>query len=621
MFELPFADPGAPELRSASRFMGWIARKQLRVVVSGACFGILWMTSQAAIPLALGGALGAMVRRDKSQIIEWSLVLLALGILQAVAGILRHRRAVANFLQAVTRVEQLVAKHAGYLGGDLARRVAAGEVASLGSTDVERIGDALDVTARTAGGIVSYVAVSVVLLVVSPPLGAIVVLGVPVCMALVAPLVKPLERRQTAERERRAEASSLASDTVAGLRVLRGLGGERVFAARFERASESVADASIRTAILQSHLDGAEVLLPGVLVVGVTWLGAHFAVRGSISPGELVAFYASAAFLLLPMQTFVEAASKWTAALVASRRIITVLSMDRTITDPASTVMRPETSGSASAPIGLRVAPASASRIAIPVVERDFLGATLTDELSQVAIEPGVFTAVVPATPEEGSALLDRLGRFEEPPDGKAVRLGNTSLADLPVRQLRRHVVVLERSPVQMTMKVAEVLVAAGSRTAEVLEAAAATELVQDLPDGRETELSERWRSLSGGQRQRLALAQALAGDPDVLLLDDPTSAVDAHTEAAIADRLRRIRAGRTTVVTTTSPLLLARADRVILLDEQAVAVGTHVELLGREERYRDIVLRGTEAQAKVQPSPNGGNAGRGADAIQPSER
>jgi ABC-type multidrug transport system fused ATPase/permease subunit len=593
MFELPFADPGAPELRSASRFMGWIARKQLRVVVSGACFGILWMTSQAAIPLALGGALGAMVRRDKSEVIEWSLVLLVLGVLQAVAGILRHRRAVANFLHAVTRVEQLIARHAGYLGGDLARRVASGEVASLGSTDVERIGDALDVTARTAGGIVSYVAVSVVLLVVSRPLGAVVVLGVPVCMALIVPLVKPLERRQTAERERRAEASSLASDTVAGLRVLRGLGGERVFAARFERSSEQVADASIRTAILQSHLDGAQVLLPGALVVGVTWLGAHFAVRGSISPGELVAFYASAAFLLLPMQTFVEAASRWTAALVASRRVIAVLSMDRTITDPVSIAA---------------------------TGEPDFLAWTLTDELSEVAIEPRVFTAVVPSTPEEGSALLDRLGRFEDPPDGLAVRLGRTSLADLPVRQLRRHVVVLERSPMQMTMKVAEVLVAAGARTAEILDASAATELVQDLPEGRDTELPERWRSLSGGQRQRLALAQALAGDPDVLLLDDPTSAVDAHTEAAIADRLRRIRAGRTTVVTTTSPLLLARADRVILLDERVVAVGTHAELLGREERYRDVVLRGTEEQSKSAATANARNARHGTDASEQSE-
>jgi ABC-type multidrug transport system fused ATPase/permease subunit len=595
MFELPFPDPGAPELRSASRFMGWVARKQLRVVVSGACFGVLWMTSQAAIPLALGGALGATVRRDKSQVLEWSIVLLGLGILQAVAGILRHRRAVANFLQAVTRVEQLIARHASYLGGDLARRVASGEVASLGSTDVERIGDALDVTARTAGGIVSYIAISIVLLAVSPPLGAVVVLGVPAAMALVAPLLKPLERRQTAERECRAEASSLASDTVAGLRVLRGLGGERVFAARFERASEEVAGASIRTAILQSHLDGAQVLLPGALVVAVTWVGAHFAVRGSISPGELVAFYASAAFLLIPMQTFVEAASKWTAALVASRRIITVLSIDRTIADPAVPLrVQPEVTTASGASAARR----RVSTQPAPAEEPDFLAATLTDELSRVVIEPGLFTAVVPATPEQGSELLDRLGRFEEPPSGVAVRLGRTALSELPVRQLRRHVVVLERSPVQMTMKVADVLAAAGTRLTAVLDASAAAELVEDLPERIETELPERWRSLSGGQRQRLALAQALAGDPDVLLLDDPTSAVDAHTEAAIADRLRKIRHGRTTVVTTTSPLLLARADSVILLDKQALAVGTHAELLVRDERYRDIVLRGTDVQA-----------------------
>jgi len=569
--------------------MAWIARQQRGVVVSGAFFGILWMTSQAAIPLVLGAALGAMVRRDKGEVVSWALVLFVLGIGQAAAGILRHRRAVANFLVAVTRVEQLVARHASYLGAELARRVAAGEVASLGSSDVERIGDALDVTARTAGGVVAYLAVGIVLLLASPPLGAIVVLGVPSAMALVSPLVKPLEQRQTAERERRAQASSLASDTVAGLRVLRGLGGERVFAARFARAADEVADASIRTAVLQSYLDAGQVLLPGLLVVAVTWFGAHFAVRQSISPGELVAFYASAAFLILPMQTFVEAASKWTAALVASRRLIGVLSMKRAIDDP-QTLAAPTPAG-----VGTPRGP-DTPEIARPPV---YLTESLVDELTNVVIAPGLFTAVVPATPEEGSALLDRLGRFEDPPDGSSVLLGNTPLDRIPVRELRRHLVVLERSPVQMTTTVSEVLAGAGTSRAVVVEAAAATEVIDGLEGGYEAELPERWRTLSGGQRQRLALAQAMAGDPDILLLDDPTSAVDAHTEAAIADRLRGLRAGRTTVVTTTSPLLLSRADRVVLLDGAAVAVGTHAELLATEERYRDIVLRGTEAQSK----------------------
>jgi ABC-type multidrug transport system fused ATPase/permease subunit len=576
MFELPVTDPGAPDLRSAARFMLWVARQQQRVLVTGAVFGVLWMTSQAVIPLALGAALGATVRRDRGQIVTWSAVLLALGITQAVAGILRHRRAVANFLQSASRVEQLISRHACHLGGDLARQVAGGEVANLGASDVERIGDALDVTARTAGGIASFLTVSIVLLVVSPALGAIVVLGVPAALALVVPLIRPLERRQTAERDRRAEASSLASDTVVGLRVLRGLGGESVFAARFERASDTVADASVRTAILQSYLDGAQVLLPGALVVAVTWLGAHFAISGSVSPGELVAFYASAAFLLIPMQTFVEASSKWTAALVASRRVIGVLSMQRTIEDRSS-------AGS---------------------VPPDFLAASLTDEMTGAVIEPRLLTAVVPASPEEGSAFLDRLGRFEESRDGSSVLIGRTPLGEVPLAALRRHIVLLERSPIQVAMTVAEVLAPAGARRPDVVQAAAADELVQGLSAGFDTLLPERWRTLSGGQRQRLALAQALAGDPDILLLDDPTSAVDAHTEAAIADRLRRIRAGRTTVIMTTSPLLLERADRVLLLDSEVVASGTHLELLHSEPRYRSIVLRGTEANMKPGASP-----------------
>ncbi|HKH88329.1 MAG TPA: ABC transporter ATP-binding protein, partial [Acidimicrobiales bacterium] len=281
--------------------------------------------------------------------------------------------------------------------------------------------------------------------------------------------------------------------------------------------------------------------------------------------------------------------SKWTAALVASRRLIGVLSMKRAIDDP-QTLAAPTPAG-----VGTPRGP-DTPEIARPPV---YLTESLVDELTNVVIAPGLFTAVVPATPEEGSALLDRLGRFEDPPDGSSVLLGNTPLDRIPVRELRRHLVVLERSPVQMTTTVSEVLAGAGTSRAVVVEAAAATEVIDGLEGGYEAELPERWRTLSGGQRQRLALAQAMAGDPDILLLDDPTSAVDAHTEAAIADRLRGLRAGRTTVVTTTSPLLLSRADRVVLLDGAAVAVGTHAELLATEERYRDIVLRGTEAQSK----------------------
>ncbi len=119
-----------------------------------------------------------------------------------------------------------------------------------------------------------------------------------------------------------------------------------------------------------------------------------------------------------------------------------------------------------------------------------------------------------------------------------------------------------------------------------------------DAADPMDARISERGRSLSGGQRQRLPLARSLITDPEVLVLDEPTSAVDSHTEARIADGLRRLRSGRTTVVFTSSPLLLDRADRVALVHEgEVVAVGVHRELVDIEPRYRAVVTRETDEE------------------------
>lgn len=252
MVELPLADPGRPNLRSPGRFVLWCARNQLPTIATGSLFGVIWMVSQALIPLVLGAALGAMIRRDKSALVAWAMVVLGLGLVQATAGILRHRRAVMTFLICATRLQQLIVRRATELGGDLARGVASGEVANIGASDIERVGDALDIVARFIGSVAAYVVVAIVLLVASPPLGAIVVLGVPVAFLVIAPLLRPYERRQTTERDERTEASSVAADTVAGLRVLRGLGGEEVFERRYRRASDGVAGASMRTADLRA---------------------------------------------------------------------------------------------------------------------------------------------------------------------------------------------------------------------------------------------------------------------------------------------------------------------------------------------------------------------------------
>ena len=128
------------------------------------------------------------------------------------------------------------------------------------------------------------------------------------------------------------------------------------------------------------------------------------------------------------------------------------------------------------------------------------------------------------------------------------------------------------------------------------LDTASAGDILEALPEGLDSLVAERGRSFSGGQRQRLVLARALSADPEILVLVEPTSAVDAHTEARIAARLGAHRAGRTTVVTTSSPLMLDAADEVAFLaDGRIVAVGTHAELLDTSPGYRRVVTRESE--------------------------
>ncbi|HEY1828568.1 MAG TPA: ABC transporter ATP-binding protein [Acidimicrobiales bacterium] len=565
---LPLPDPGEPDTRSPVRFLWWLARQQLPTIVGGGFFGTVWMVAQSLIPFALGEAIDAVLHKDRGQLVAWAMVVLGLGIVQAGAGLMRHRRAVTNFLASSVRVQQLVARKASDLGGDLTKHVDAGEVASIGTTDVLRIGRLLDVSARGTGAIVSYALVAVVLFTSSVRLGLVLIIGAPVFALLVLPIMRPLERRQSAERTARSHASSLAADTVVGLRVLRGLGGEDVFAARYAAASQRVRVATVRTALTQSMLDALQVFVPGALLVVVTFLAARLVLSHSIAPGKLVAFYAYAAFLTLPVQTLIEAATRWSAATVAAGRVLTVLRLSpdlpRSVTPAAEPGRGP-----------------------------------LHDEVTGLTVEPGLLTVVASSDPIAASELADRLGRFADGTEGRVLLTG-TPLLELPLDVVRRRILVVDREPqilagtLHAAVDMPDLQPQDDSRPTveQSLATAAAADIVDGMAEGLETELPERGRTISGGQRQRIVLAAALRAHPDVLVLDEPTSAVDAHTEAAIADRLRAARSGRTTVVLSTSPFLLEQADVVAFLDGHVRATGTHRDLMAGEPDYRRLVTR-----------------------------
>jgi ABC-type multidrug transport system fused ATPase/permease subunit len=174
------------------------------------------------------------------------------------------------------------------------------------------------------------------------------------------------------------------------------------------------------------------------------------------------------------------------------------------------------------------------------------------------------------------------------------------ALTALPLDTVRRRVLVGDKDPRMFTGPLRRELDPAGRATDAELEraigTAAAEDVLEALPGGLDAEVEERGRSFSGGQRQRLVLARALLADPEILVLDEPTSAVDAHTEARIAERLKAARAGRSTVVMTTSPLLLETCDEVALVtDGRVEANGTHRALMSSNPLYRAVVTRGED--------------------------
>jgi len=595
MQRLPYPDPGVPDLRSPLRFLGWVARGQWRTLLSGVFFGVIWMVSQALFPAAVGQAIDlGILAEDTTALWVWGGVLVALGAIGALAGTMRHRFAVENWLRASFRCVQLIGYKAADTGEALPRRMPTGEVVATVASDSMRLGGLYDVSARFAGAIVSYVVVAVILLSKSRPLGLVVLIGVPLLVASLSLILRPLQRRQAEQREQSGKLITLGADTVAGLPVLRGIGGEHQFLRRYREQSQRVRVVGVHVAGVQACLDAAQVLLPGVFVVLVTWLGAGFALEGTITPGDLVQFYGYAAFLVMPLRTATEFADRATRAYIAARKIIRVLSTEPDTSDVVSVSDK----GDKGSTRGLDVSNANGFDVAggLVVAVEPAPGVPLTDPASNVTIHPGQLTAIVSARPEESRALADRLGRF-----GRVrteVHLDGVAIADLPLAAVRRRIVVSEIDPRLFTGSLREELDPHGIHDdAAILSAllvASGEDVMEALPAGLDSDVEERGRSFSGGQRQRLALTRALLTNAETLVLVEPTSAVDTHTEARIAARLASARAGRTTVVMTASPLILDQADAVILLaDGVAKARGTHQELMASSPAYKDTVVRG----------------------------
>ncbi|MFF1600902.1 ABC transporter transmembrane domain-containing protein [Streptomyces mirabilis] len=575
--DLPYPDPGVPDARSGPRFLWWLGRNQLGGQFKALAWGLLHFVAVSGLPFCVGLAVQAVVDRSGTRLALTGGLLALCGACIALGDTMLHRAAVANWITAAARVQQLLAHKTAQLGSALTRRVAAGEVVAVSTGDVEKIGWFVEALSRFAAAALTVVLVCVGLVVYQPALGVLVVVGVPVLALAVLPLLPRATRRADFQREKAGRATELASDTVAGLRVLRGIGGEELFLDRYRRASQEVRRAAVRSARMWSLISAIQVLLPGLLMIAIIWRGVHLARDGRITVGELVTVYSAVMLLTYPLRHFEEIAMAYSFSRPSAKRAARVLSLERAM----------DSGGSRSAEV-----PAG----------------DLYDPATGLLAPAGRLTAVVCGDPDAAGVLAARLGGHPTE-GGTSVLLGGVPLDDLPLDSARTAVLVQDKDPVLLSGSLRELLdvPSSGLVSAEAALTAAQcgdvldalTQGSLDAGDPMEARITERGRSLSGGQRQRLALARSLITDPEVLVLDEPTSAVDSHTEARIADGVRALRAGRTTVVLTSSPLLLDHADRVVLVHEgEVVAVGVHRELVRGEPRYRAVVTRETDDEA-----------------------
>ncbi|MER6625461.1 ABC transporter ATP-binding protein [Streptomyces sp. NPDC000931] len=557
-----YEDPGTPDCRGGARYLWWLVMRQPGRCAAGAVFGSVWMVLLAATPYAMSRAVDdGLGPGDMGALALWTGALFVVNGVNSWLSIMRHRTMTRVRMDANFRTVKVVVGQTVRLGASLERRAGAGEVVTIGVGDVQMIAQSLTAVGPGIGAVVAYGVVAGLLLSVSPLLAVVVLLGVPVIGLVVGPLAGRLRGTETEYRERQGVLTARIGDLAGGLRVLSGLGGKSLVSDAFRRDSGRLREQGYRVGAVTSWMQALAAGLPALFLAGVTWIAARLAAQGQISVGELVSVYGYVAVLVWPVSFLIECGYQLSRGVVAGRRVAALL----------------------------RLEPPADAATADPPAEPS----VLEDPESGVRVLPGRLTALTAVRPADALAVVDRLGRYAP----SAVTWGGVRLDEVALARVRERILVADPEADLFAGPLREVVAGRGDPSDEevlrALRAAAAEDIVRGLPEGLGSTVSARGRSLSGGQRQRVRLARALLADPEVLLAVEPTSALDAHTEATVADRLRAAREGRTTLLATTSPLVLDRVDRVLFLaDGKVVASGSHRELLDAEPGYRELVAR-----------------------------
>lgn len=504
-----------------------------------ATFGLMMhQAAEAAVPILIGVVIDrAIAPGNVTSLVIW---LAVLGVVFLCLSLSYQRSMLAMtgiFGYAEHDLRQIAAARVLHPRGVRSRRHP-GELLSIATSDTGRVAGIAWSIAQQAATLAAVLAATIALLVISLPLGAGVAVGAVLVLLLMQWLARPLERAGAAEQRAVAQASEIATDALAGLRVLHGLGAQDEMVHRYRRASAQSRDHAIRASRLlvtyQAVSTMVSVLYLASLAIAAGWL----AVRGDITPGQLVTVVGLAQFLqgsLAHVGTF---GANWAHKRASAKRLREFLEEDYEHTHA-----------------GQDSDDDAAESKAEPLLE----WVTASGDRLSVREDDGLIGVQV-ATAAEARMAAGTLGYRLEPDRGE-VRLGGTDACLLGPECVARRIVAPPHEAALFTGTLRENVASDGCLREEVLTAAGLGDVLEHLGDV-DVAIGAGGKRLSGGQRQRVLLARALHATGDVVVLDEPTSALDPITEQRVATALREL--GRPVVVVTSSATLLSACERVV---------------------------------------------------------
>jgi ATP-binding cassette, subfamily B, bacterial len=398
-------------------------------------------------------------------------------------------------------------------------------------------------------------------------------------------------------QDQQDDLATCVEEAAAGIRVIKALGRREHSAAMHSRLATTVYETQLSKARLRGAFWASLDLVPNVAIAAILLIGALAVASQRLTTGGLVAFVALVLQLVWPIEAMGYILALGQEGATAAQRVYEILDTEPTITSPA--IARK----TADALPGRRSPDRPSGRLVLSHVEFAYAGSA-EPVLRDVCLDlsPGETVALVGGTGSGKTTLLYLIARLADATRG-TITLDGTDITHMPLATLRTMVACAFEDPTLFSASVRENVALgvpdASDESVRIALTAAQAGFVEELPWGLDTRIGEQGMSLSGGQRQRIALARAILAGPSVLLLDDPLSALDVHTEAKVTEALSQVLATSTALVVAHRPSTVALADRVAVLDRgKIVAIGTHHELLATNERYQFLMSSDAETGA-----------------------